>query len=123
MIPDNYRIRHQRRVSALAVDNAFLERAAGSAGVRGHCSASRPVPASGSDCWSTGCNRAAGRLRTEIRAGRRLWLGIGAHLRPVGVGAGARCVCDPQFREWGWKNRVRAVGQAEKKMELDTSSG
>ena len=76
--------------------------------MRGDRSVSRPVPAPDSDCRNIGCNGAAGGLRAEIRAGRRLWPRITAHLRLVGVGAGARCVCDPQFRGWGRKNRVSA---------------
>lgn len=79
---------------------------AGSAGMRGHCSASRPVPAPDSACRNTGCNRVAGRLRAEIRTGRCLWPRFTAHLRLVGVGAGARCVGDPRFRGRGRKNRV-----------------
>lgn len=91
--------------------------------MRGHRLASHPVPAQNTACRNTGCNRVAGRLWHSIRAGRCLWPRITAHLRPVGVGAGARCVCDPQFRRWGRKIWVRAVGQAGREMELDTSSG
>src|SRR5690606_23310250 len=89
----------------------ILGRSAGSAGVRGNCSARSPVPAQNTACRNTGGNRAVGRLRAEIRAGRRLWLRIANHLRLVGVGAGARGVCDPQFRGRGKKNRVRAWGR------------
>ena len=76
--------------------------------MRGHCSASHPVPAQNTACRNTGRIRAVGRLRAEIRAGRRLWPRFTAHLRPVGVGAGAGCVGDPQFRARGRKSRVSA---------------
>src|SRR5690606_13806200 len=66
------------------------------------------VPAPDSACRNTGCNRVSGGLCHAIRAGRRPWPRFTAHLRTVGVGVGARCVGDPQFRGWGRKSRVSA---------------